>query len=335
MTMLQAPPDFSELPRGVSVVVPVYNAEVSLDELVARLGAVLAAVAPGAHEAILVNDGSRDGSWETIDRLAATHAWIRGVDMMRNYGQHNALLAGVREARYDLVVTIDDDLQNPPEEIQHLLRKIDEGFDVVYGSPQHQQHGLLRDLASWMTKLALQKAMGASTARQVSAFRAFRTRLRGAFSDYRSPYVSLDVVLTWGTSRFTSVVVRHDPRRAGTSNYTLAKLVVHALTMLTGFTTWPLRLASIVGFAFTLLGAGVFAFVLGRYLTQGTPVAGFPFLASIIAIFSGAQLFALCVMGEYLARLHMRMMERPTYAVHRRVGSRGGSGGGDAAAGAP
>ncbi len=316
------------LPRGLSVVVPVYNAQPSLDELIARLAPVLQSISAQGYEAILVNDGSRDGSWDAIRRLAAAHPWVRGIDMMRNYGQHNALLAGVREARFDVVVTIDDDLQNPPEEIHHLLRKLEEGFDVVYGPPEHQQHGLLRDLASWITKLALQKTMGASTARQVSAFRAFRTRLRGAFEDSRSQYVTLDVVLTGGTTRVTSVIVSHGTRRVGVSNYTLAKLVVHALNMLTGFTTWPLRLASVVGFGFTLLGAAVFAFVLVRYLIHGTPVAGFPFLASIIAIFSGAQLFALGVMGEYLARLHMRMMERPTYAVRRRTGDGNGNGGG-------
>src|SRR5439155_13146346 len=109
--------------------------------------------------------------------------------------------------------------------------------------------------------------------------------------------------------------VRHDPRAAGVSNYTLGRLLLHALNMMTGFSTWPLRLASMAGFAFTLFGAGVLVYVVGRYLIQGTPVQGFPFLASIIAIFSGAQLFALGVIGEYLARMHLRGMERPTYAV--------------------
>jgi undecaprenyl-phosphate 4-deoxy-4-formamido-L-arabinose transferase len=210
---------------------------------------------------------------------------------------------------------MDDDLQNPPEEIAKLLSKLDEGFDVVYGTPERQQHGLLRGLASTITKRVLQNAMGADTARNISAFRAFRTRLRSAFADYGSPYVNLDVLLTWSTTRFTAVKVRHDPRAAGVSNYTLTRLLLHALNMMTGFSTWPLRLASLAGFAFTLFGIAVLIYVVGRYLVQGTPVQGFPFLASIIAIFSGAQLFALGVIGEYLARIHLRGMERPTYAV--------------------
>jgi len=310
-----------ELPPapGLSVLVPVYNSQDSLPELVARLEPVLRAAAE-KFEVLLINDGSRDGSWQVVERLAAQHEWVRGLNLMRNYGQHNALLCGLRAARLDTIVTIDDDLQNPPEEIPKLLAKLGEGFDVVYGPPEEQQHGLLRDVASTITKLVLQGAMGAETARHISAFRAFRTRLRDALADYRSPLVNLDVLLTWGTTRFAAVKVRHDARRHGTSNYTVRKLVVHALNMATGFSTWPLRLASLGGFLFTLFGIGIFVFVVGRYMVQGTPVPGFPFLASIIAIFSGAQLFALGVIGEYLARIHMRGMERPTYAVREVVG---------------
>jgi glycosyltransferase involved in cell wall biosynthesis len=268
-------------------------------------------------ELILVNDGSRDQSWQIVEQLAAKHDWIVGINLMRNYGQHNALLCGIRTAKYEVVVTLDDDLQNPPEEIHRLLDKLAEGFDVVYGTPQHQQHGLWRDLASTVTKLALQGAMGVETARNVSAFRAFRTLVREAFVSYQGPFVSIDVLLTWGTTRFAAVSVRHDLRTVGTSNYTFRKLVTHALNMMTGFSTTPLQIASLVGFIFALFGLGVLTYVMGRYLLQGDSVPGFPFLASVIAIFSGAQLFALGIIGEYLARMHFRMMEKPPYVVQQ------------------
>lgn len=303
--------------EGISVVVPVYNSEGTLGPLLDRLEPVLRSHARG-FEVILVNDGSRDGSWRAIREQAHVRSWIRGINLMRNFGQHNALLCGIRSARFPTVVTIDDDLQNPPEEIPILLARLEEGFDVVYGTPQREQHGALRDLASVITKAVLQKTMGAETARNISAFRAFRTHLRQSFSNYQSPYVSIDVLLTWGTARFSALTVRHEARTIGVSNYTLRKLVVHALNMMTGFSTWPLRLASIVGFAFTLFGIGVLTYVVARYLVQGTTAAGFPFLASIIAIFSGAQLFALGIIGEYLARLHFRTMEQPVYAVLER-----------------
>jgi undecaprenyl-phosphate 4-deoxy-4-formamido-L-arabinose transferase len=170
-------------------------------------------------------------------------------------------------------------------------------------------------MASQITKLTLQSIMGAETARKVSAFRAFRTQLRDGFADYRSPWVSIDVLLTWSTRRFTNVDVIHAPRTTGQSNYTLRKLITHALNMMTGFSTWPLKAASVIGFAFALFGFIVLIYVVGRLLIQGYSVPGFPFLASIIAIFSGAQLFAIGIIGEYLARMHFRMMERPPYVI--------------------
>lgn len=298
----------------VSVVVPVYNSEGSLPLLVERLSQVLE---PGRDlgELILVNDESMDGSWCVIQELASRHPWIRGFNLMRNYGQHNALLCGIRLAGYPIVVTLDDDLQTPPEEIPRMLAKLAEGHDVVYGTPYRQKHGLFRDLASWATKLALQSAMGAATARNVSALRVFRTHLRDAFANYSGPHVSIDVLLTWGTRKFAAISVRNDERTIGVSNYTLGKLIRHAMNMMTGFSTLPLQLASLIGFVFTFFGVALLAYVLGRYFIQGGSVPGFPFLASTIAIFSGAQLFALGIIGEYLARMHFRMMDRPSYAV--------------------
>ena len=209
---------------------------------------------------------------------------------------------------------MDDDLQHPPEEIPRLLARLHEGFDVVYGAPKTERHGLLRALASRITRLVLSTAIGSEIAKNVSAFRVFRTRLREAFADYQSPFVSIDVLLTWATTRFAAVTVPFQRRHSGSSNYTFTKLVRHALDMLTGFSTAPLQLASLIGFACTLFGIGVFFYVVGRYFLEGS-LPGFPFLAAIIAIFSGAELFALGVIGEYLARMHFRSMERPAYVV--------------------
>jgi undecaprenyl-phosphate 4-deoxy-4-formamido-L-arabinose transferase len=299
---------------SLSIVVPVFNSEASLPILVERLQEV-ASLQGVAKELILINDCSGDRSWDVICELVREHQWVRGIELMRNYGQHNALLCGIRAARYDVVVTIDDDLQNPPEEIPRLLAKLGEGYDVVYGTPNVEQHGFWRDMASRVTKLALQSAMGAETARHVSAFRVFRRQVSAAFSDYQGPFVSIDVLLTWGTTRFAAIPVRHELRQLGVSHYTLRKLIVHALNMMTGFSVLPLQFASLVGFSFTFFGLAVLVFVVGRYLIYGGSVPGFPFLASVIAIFSGAQLFALGIIGEYLARMHFRMMERPPYIV--------------------
>ena len=299
---------------NISVVVPVYKGAETLDALVQRVGAVLPQVAE-RYELILVNDGSPDDSWEVIQRLARGQGWVRGVQLLRNYGQHNATLCGIRAARYEVTITLDDDLQNPPEEITLLLAKLSEGFDVVYGAPQQVRQNLWRSLASHVIRLMLRRVMGNQVAWQVSPFRAFRTSARDAFAHYASPSVFVDVLLTWGAARFAAVTVRQDARAAGTSTYTFRKLLSLAMNMLTGFSTLPLRAASMVGFLFTLFGLGVLAYVLGRFLLLGYSIPGFPFLASVIAIFSGATLFALGIMGEYLARIYTHSMGQPPYVV--------------------
>lgn len=301
-----------------SVVIPVYNSQQSLPLLIERLSITLPELFH-QFEVVLVNDGSRDESWNVIEGLATQHPWVRGINLMRNYGQHNALLCGIRATQHELIVTMDDDLQNPPEEIVKLVSGIEAGYDVVYGKPRAMKHGVWRNIASQITKLMLQGAMGAENARNISAFRAFRTQVRDAFHDFSGPYVSIDVLLTWGTTRFTVVDVEHEDRQIGVSNYTFRKLVTHALNMITGFSILPLQFASWLGFGFALFGLVVLTYVLGRYMLEGSPVAGFPFLASIITIFSGVQLFALGIIGEYLARIHFRQMDRPSYTIREKA----------------
>jgi glycosyltransferase involved in cell wall biosynthesis len=302
---------------SLSVVVPVYNSADTLEELRVRLASSLAG---RDYELVLVNDGSGDSSWQAIADMVSSHPRVRGIDLARNYGQHNALLAGIRSARGQTIITIDDDLQNPPEEIPKLLAKLDEGYDVVYGAAAGTQHGFARALGTRLTKWALRVAIGSRAAADASAFRAFRTHLRDAFADFHAPYVSIDALLGWGTTRFASVPVRHDARGAGESGYGFVRLASHAFNVLTGFTTRPLRLATLIGIAFTFVGLAVLVYVLVRFIISGNPVPGFPFLASMIAIFSGAQLLTLGIIGEYLARMHVRVMDRPAYSVSEEVG---------------
>ena len=224
---------------------------------------------------ILVDDGSRDDSWAVVEGLCAQYDNISGIGLMRNYGQHNALLCGLQAAQGDVIVTMDDDLQHPPERIHLLLARLAEGYDVVYGTPTRQQHGILRNVASRITKRVLEGAMGAEVAKRISAWRAIRRAAVSPFATYRDAFVSIDVLLTWSTSRFGWVAVEHEPRTIGTSNYTVGKLVRHAVNMLTGYSTIPLRLASFVGFLFTMFGIGVLIYVVVRYFISGGSVPRF------------------------------------------------------------
>ena len=298
-----------------SVVIPVYNGELTITSLVQRLGQVLPTLAD-SYEVILVNDGSRDGSWDVIARLSREFSWVLGIDLMRNYGQHNATLCGIRAARYEVIVTMDDDLQHLPEQIHCLLEKLEEGYDVVYGVPRKRPHSWWRNLASVLTKLVVSATIGVKTVKDISPFRAFRTQLRQAFASYNNPDVMIDVLLSWDTTRFAAVPVDEQPRAIGQSNYTLGRLIRMSLLYLTNFSTKPLRFANIVGFFFTLVGFVGFVYVVVIYFTVGS-VPGFPFLASVVMIFSGVQLFALGIIGEYLARVFERTTGRLPYSIAR------------------
>lgn len=310
--------------QSISVIIPVYNSGQLLFDLYKRIDETLSGLTDN-FEIIFVEDCGKDNSWSIITELAKSDNRVKGIHHTRNYGQHNAILRGIKAAKGDVIVTMDDDLQHPPEEIPKLLKKLEEGFDVVYGTPERKQHGLWRDTSSVLTKLVLQSLMGSATARKVGAFRAIRTKICKAFAHYQGTFVTIDVLLTWGTTSFGSIDVRHEPRNVGKSNYTFRKLVAHAINMMTGFSTMPLRFASMLGFFLTLLGIGLLIYVVGMYLITDTSVPGFPFLASIISIFSGAQLFSLGIMGEYLSGMHFRSMGRPYSVVGDMVGFNGES----------
>jgi len=301
--------------KAISVIVPVFNSQDILKDLVSRISAAVGIICD-TYEIVLVNDGSRDQSWQVIQDLSKNQPHIVGVDLMRNYGQHNALLCGIRVAKFDYLITMDDDLQHPPEEIHKLVDQIDKGFDVVYGIPQKLVHSPWRNLSSKMTKYFLAKILGINRIKYLSAFRAIRRNIRNSFEQFDSPSVIIDALLTWGTEKFGIVEVEEQPRFIGHSNYNFRGLIKIFMIVLTGFSTFPLRFASIIGFIFTFFGMAVLIYVLARTVTEGS-IPGFPFLASIISIFSGVQLFTLGIFGEYLARIFTRSMNHPSYIINQ------------------
>ena len=296
-----------------SVVIPVYNGEETIIPLTERLLKVLPELFD-AYEIILVDDCSPDGSWQVLKDLQNKYPqYVRSIHLARNFGQHNATLCGIRAARYEICITMDDDLQHPPEQLPLLIEEYEKGYDVVYAVPKKLPHSWWRNLGSKMTKIVLGKIMGIPI-REIGAFRVFRTSLRNAFADYRSPEVYIDPLLSWGTKNFSHVYVEEDKREIGESNYSFAKLVKASLLILTGYSTAPLRFASMLGFLFMLFGFIVLIYVLVVTISLGS-TPGFPFLASIISIFAGVQLFTLGIIGEYLARVYDRASDRPPYVI--------------------
>jgi len=306
--------------KSVSIVVPVYNGEKTLAELADRVDRTMRPLIK-AFEIIYVNDGSRDNSWNVIQELAEQRTFVRGFNLMTNYGQHNALFAGIQEARFEIIVTMDDDLQHPPEEIPKLLNMLCSGYDVVYGRPAERSHSAWRNISSKLLKTTLKVVLGAEMGGHSSAFRAFRADMRRGFQNFRDAQLSIDVLLSWSAARVTHVLVNHQPRKTGKSGYTLRKLFLLAFNMLTGYSTLPLRIASGVGLFTALYGLGLFFYVVIRRLLQTNYVPGFAFIAAEIALFAGLQLFAIGVIGEYVARLHFRTMGKPPYVVRDSVES--------------
>ncbi len=298
---------------GASVIIPVYNGEETIVPLTERLIKVLPDLF-GSYEIILVDDCSPDGSWNVVKKLQSDHPeTVRAFHLSRNFGQHNATLCGIRAARYEICITMDDDLQHPPEQLPLLVEEFEKGYDVVYAVPKKLPHSWWRNLGSKMTKIILGKIMGIPI-REIGAWRVFRTSLRDAFADYRSPEVYIDPLLSWGTKNFSHVYVEEDKREIGKSNYSFAKLVKASLLILTGYSTAPLRFASMLGFFFMLFGFAILIYVLAVFFSLGS-TPGFPFLASIISIFAGVQLFTLGIIGEYLARVYDRASDRPPYVI--------------------
>lgn len=295
----------------VSAIVPVYGSAGSLPRLVEELAAVLTD-ATTDHEIVLVDDGSVDGSWGAIVQLTDLYPQVVGIRLARNVGEHNALLCGIRAARFAVAVTLDDDLQNPPSEIPLLLDGLAEGHDLVYGVPARVHQSRSRRVAAWIWKWVASVLLRTADVRAVSSFRAFRTSLRDAFADGPSQAIFLDEMLHWGATSTSFVKVRHAPRAIGRSNYQLSGLIEHTLDMITNYSVRPLRLASAAG---ALLATASVCFVLAGAVTRADGNLAMWLLAALVTLVGGSVLLALGIIGEYLGRVFERSTHQPPYVV--------------------
>lgn len=300
----------------VSVVVPCYRSAATLPLLLDRLLPILDACA-SRSEVLLVVDGSPDDTWCVAKALSSERDRVEAIKLSRNFGQHNALLAGIRAVDHDVVVTMDDDLQHRPEDIATLLEELQGDVDLVYGVPETGANGWFRGVGSRAGRAFLAHGLRVPYAQDISAFRAFRTRLREGFSAMDGPNVSIDVALSWTTTQVRAVPTTSDPRGGGRSGYTTRSLVTQLFHLVFGYSTLPLRLVSYLGLLCGAFGLVLLLYVLGAYFVGFTQVPGFTLIASMVAIFSGAQMVAVGVLGEYVARVHVSAMGKPAYVITR------------------
>ena len=302
-------------PYALSIVIPVYNGAATIGTLVDALAALQI---DGGHEIVLVNDGSRDASAEVCRKLAERRdVPVSFVDLSRNFGEHNAVMAGFNHVRGDYVINMDDDLQNPPSEVIKLYRYTrDNGFDAVYTRYAEKKHESWRNIGSRFANWVADKLLDKPKGLYLSSFRCLSAQVVEHVIRYQGPYPYVDGLVMQVTQNIGSVEVEHFARVEGRSNYTISKLIALWLNLFVNFSVVPLRLSIILGFAMSALGVIGAGWVIVEAFGGETP-QGWASLMVAVLLLSGIQLILLGVVGEYLGRVFLTANRKPQFLVRQ------------------
>jgi undecaprenyl-phosphate 4-deoxy-4-formamido-L-arabinose transferase len=302
----------------LSVVVPVYRSQNTLEKLYVRIRDAVQSVDPD-FELIFVEDCGGDDSWSVIERLAEADSRVHGIKMSRNFGQHAATICGIGRARGQWIVTLDDDLEHPPESIPNLYQKAQEGCDLVYGVYPVRSHKAWRNITSDIARWLFKKAIP-SLNDNYTSFRCIRKEVASVLETFDSPFPFVDGYLSWITGDFDIVEVEHSNRDTGHSNYSFGKLVTHTLNIFVTFSGMPLKMASWIGLIFFLFGMIFLSVIFIGKLAGSITAIGFPSIMGGIVLFGGIQLLILGVLGEYMGRISSLVSKKPLYIVSRETG---------------
>lgn len=307
--------------QSISVVVPVFRSGPMLVPLCERLSAVLSALTED-WEIILVDDASNDGTFEYMLKLHRADRRVKAVRFARNLGQHQATLYGLQLSEGDYVVTLDDDLQNPPEEIPRFVARIDDGYDLVIGKIEGgKRHSLLRNLASSMVQRLIGKILGKPRALALSSFRCMSRRAARAMASYSGAHAYLPALMLGAVpvDRICNIPVAHHPRLEGQSQYTLRKLLKLSSYLLVNHSSLPLRFVTAWGTLLSVASLVYAAFVVVDVLLNGSAVTGWPTLAVLVSFMSGNILMCMGILGEYIGRIvseNARTGQSPVFEEH-------------------
>lgn len=286
----------------LSVVIPVYRSELFLENTVDKIDSELSQLDID-FEIILVDDGSPDDSWKVAESCALKYPAVRSVRLVRNYGQHTAVFCGIEHARGDYVVTMDDDLQNPPEEVVRLLEKIRQGYDLVFAEFESKKHASYRKLGTKVIDYLNTKIFDKPRDIVLSNFRIFTREVAQRVTAYRGHEPYIPGLLLMSASRIGNTLTRHDSRSDGSSNYTLGKIATLVARLLFNYSSYPLKFLSIAGGAIASASFGWGLFIMARQVFVGTEVEGWTTLVVLMSFLNGFLILMLGVLGEYLMRL--------------------------------
>lgn len=302
----------------ISIVVPVYNEEALVEELCSRLKKVGDAL-NRSYEIVIVDDGSEDGSFKKLKSISEGKNIFRLVRLTRNFGQQSAMLAGFRISRGEIVVQLDSDLQNPPEEIPKLLAALTEDIDLVTTIHKKRQDGLLRVIGSKFLCAFGQMLFGKSVKLNLSSFRVMRRSVIDKIEACQDRSRYMAVLMSWMGLPSLEIEVDHHARKKGETKYSLLTLVKLSWDLVTGYSNFPLRLVTYMGLFGALIGFLMMAFLLYQRIANGILIEGFVVLTAVFAFFAGVQLLSIGFLGEYLGRVHSQIQDRPDYVVEKVV----------------
>lgn len=303
----------------ISFVIPCYRSEKMIGRVIDEINTTMERLSAYTYEIILVNDSSPDNTFGAIKALAEQYPFIKGVDLARNFGQHSALMAGFHYITGDIVVCLDDDGQTPASEVDKLLNKMEEGFDVVYAKYEHKQHSVFRNFGSKVNEIMTRFMLGKPKELYISSYFAARRYVIDDVIRYENSYPYVIGLVLRATKHVTNVVVNHRDRAEGSSGYTLKKLLSLWFNGFTAFSVKPLRIATIMGGISAVGGFGYGLFtILKKFLLPDVPV-GFSALMSAVVIFGGMIMLMLGLIGEYIGRIYISLNSAPQYVVREVV----------------
>jgi undecaprenyl-phosphate 4-deoxy-4-formamido-L-arabinose transferase len=298
----------------ISIVVPVYNEESLVEELCSRLKCVGDGL-NRSYEILIVDDGSDDGSFEKLQSIKAAGGTLRLIQLTRNFGQQAAVLAGFRMSRGNIIVQLDSDLQNPPEEIPKLLAALTEDIDLVVTVNKKRQDGLVRVMGSKFLRGFGQVLFGKAVKLNLSSFRVMRRSVIEKIESCRDRSRYMAVLMSWMGLPSVEIEVEHHARKKGATKYSFLTLFKLSWDLVTGYSNFPLRIVTYMGLLGALMGFLMMTFLLYQRMANGILIEGFIVLSAVFAFFAGVQLLSIGFLGEYLGRVHSQVQGRPDYIV--------------------